>query len=181
MVRSRRLWVSLLLAALMAVTASVVGAAPGQQGKGKGNGPKTKAWMTWSAKRVERVVAAGASDSVTVTLTSNVDVANVSLRIPGGLGRITNATVAGVAQGATFNLKANSPVNVTLTTTVPAGALESQGGVVQVLAGGRNMPASLKVLVRLPGDVDDDAADDESKPKEDKAGGQGNGKNKGKK
>lgn len=174
MVRARRLWVSLLLAALMAVMVSAVGAAPGQQGKGKG--PKEKARMTWSVKRVEQSLAAGATGNATVSLTSNIDVANVTLRIPGGLGRITKVTPAGP-----FNLKANTPVNVTLTMTVPATAVESQGGVVQVLASGRNMPDSLKVHVRLPGDVDDDANDDNTKEKEDKTGGHGNGKNKGKK
>ena len=172
MVRSRRLWVSLLLAALMAVMASAVGAAPGQQGKGKG--PKEKARMSWSVKRVEQSLAAGATGNATVTLTSNIDVANVMLRIPGGLGRITKVTPAGP-----FNLKANTPVTVMLTMTMPANAVESQGGVVQVRVGGRNMPDSLKVHVQLPGDVDDDAHDGNNKGQEDKAGG--NGKNKGKK
>lgn len=187
MVRSRRLLLSLLLAALMAVTAGVVGAAPGPQGKGKANGSKEKARMTWSVKRVEKILNAGESGSAIVTLTSNVDVANVSLRLPGGLGRITKAIPAEVGQGSTFNLKANTPINVTLTFAVPADAVGSQGGVVQVLVGGRNMPESLKVLVRRPGDVNDDVNNEQRKEKENKAGGQGNGqgqgngKNKGKK
>ncbi len=186
MVRSRRMLVSLLLAALLAVTASVVGAAPGPQAKGKAKGPKAKARMTWSVKRVEHSLNAGESGNATVTLTSNVDVAKVSLRVPGGLGRITKVSAAGVAQGSTFNLTANTPVTVTLAFAVPANAVESQGGVVQVLVGGRNTPESLKVFVKLTGAADADANAGQSKQPENKAGrqgngrGQGNGKNKSK-
>ncbi len=179
MVQSRRMLVSLLLAALLAITASVVGAAPGPQAKSKATGPKAKARMTWSFKRVEQLLNAGESGTATVTLTSNVDVANVSLRVPGGLGRIIKVSAAGVAQGSTFKLKANTPITVTLVFTVPAKAVESQAGVVQVLVGGRNTPASLKVFVKLTGTADADANAEQSKQPENKAGGQGNGRGKG--
>ena len=179
MVRSRRMLVSLLLAALLAITASVVGAAPGPQAKRKVNGPKAKARMTWSVKRVEQTINAGESGTVAVTLTSNVDVVNVSLRVPGGLGRVTTVSAAGVAQGSPFSLKANSPVTITLAFTVPANAVESQAGVVQVLVGGRNTPESLKVFVRLPGNADGESNAEQSKPQENKAGGQSNGRGQG--
>jgi hypothetical protein len=116
----------------------------------------------------------GQSVSVKVNLTSAVDVQNLKLRVSEELGQIVK-----VSPDAAFNLKANVPVEVTLTMTLPANAATSQGGVVQVRMGERNMAQPLKVKVRVPGD-DDDAKEGEAKDKnKDKDQGQNNGQGRG--
>lgn len=175
MIRSRRLLMSLALFALMVLTANASLAAPSPQGKGNEKGKPAKGRLAWSMKRVERTLTPGQSTTVKVTLTSAVDLQNLKLRVTEELGQIVK-----VSPDGTFNLSANTPLEVTLTMTLPANAVKSQGGVVQVRMGDRNMAEPLKVKVRVPGDDDDDAKEGEAKDKnKDKGQGQNNGQGRG--
>ncbi len=177
MVRSGRVLVAWLLAGLMVLSVSVAVAAPGANGKAARN----KARLRWSVTRVEQTLAPGQSTTITVDLVSSASLENVRLRIPGRLGR-----VASVKPSGRFNLTAGKAVQVTLTLASPANAARSQGGVVQVIAGRRNVPQSLKVLIKVPGDTGGDQGDATAKKNKSKAGkgndrqGQGNAKAKGK-
>ncbi len=173
MVRSRRMLVSLVLAGLMVVMASVVVAAPGGNGKGNGKDAQNKARLTWSTARLEQTLEAGTSAIVEVSLTSSAELKSVSLRVPGGLGRIITKI-----EPSTFDLEAGKAKTVRFTLSMPAEGAHSQGGVVQAIVGRRNMPQSLKVLVKVPGDADaSDDAGNAGKTKDDKRNngkGQGN-------
>ncbi|HWQ15590.1 MAG TPA: hypothetical protein VNL77_22505 [Roseiflexaceae bacterium] len=140
-----RISAALLIAVCLALLgAGAVGAAPGKpRPNSQGKGPKAR--ITWSLPRVDRTLSPGESATVEVAITSSADVDNLQLWIPGGLGRMT--TMA----GAPTSLKAGQPVTFTLTFTMPATGALSQGGVVKVRAGRRNLPANLPVLLTVRG------------------------------
>jgi uncharacterized membrane protein len=135
------------IAAVLALSAGAVAAKPGAPG---GKDKAVKARITWSVARVEQTLVAGQTATVDVTLTSSADVSNATLRIPGGLGRVVSVSPA------TFSLKAGVAQAVRLTIAMPAEGAHSQGGVIQVRSGKRNLPQSLKVNVTVPGDEDED-------------------------
>jgi hypothetical protein len=156
MSRYRSLIISLALVGLLMLTVSAAAAAKGGGGSGKGH-PKDKgqhARLTWSVGRVEQTVAPGQTVEVEVTLTSSADLSNVTLRVPGGLGRVLRVEPASFA-----TLKAGVATPVKLTIAMPSDGAHSQGGVVQVRAGRRNVPAALKVKLTIPSSADDDSQD----------------------
>jgi hypothetical protein len=129
---------------LLLLTSAVAAAQSGGHGKGPIKNKPQRARITWSQPRIVQSVAPGQTVTVDVSLTSSADIATVTLRVPGGLGRVLKV------EPASFSLKAGVATPVKLTVTMPANGAHSQGGVVQVRAG-RNIPASLKVLVQVPG------------------------------
>ena len=145
--------------------------------KPKGDSPSTakegarKARITWNPVRVIRTVQAGQTLQVEATFTSSADLAQVTVRVPGGLGRFVT-----VAPTSFASVKAGTPTKVTLTVTMPAEQAYSQGGVVQLRAGKRNLPQALKVQLN-PGASDgtdaDPQGDDKGKPKDKPTGSQG--------
>jgi hypothetical protein len=149
--RRARLLLTLLMVALCLSVAGVAAAQPAGPGNGNGGnggnggGKPPKARITWSEPRVAQTLAAGQTATVKVTLTSSADLANVALQTRGGLGRILSVSPA------SFSLTAGQAKEVTLTITMPADRAQCQGGVVQVRAGNRVVPANLKVKVTVPG------------------------------
>ena len=171
--RLRRLSIALLLGLLVVATAGVASAAPGD---GKGKGPrKEKLRIEWSVRRVVQTVAPGQSVVVPVTLTSNVDLANVMLRPTGGLESVLTLSTKGP-----LTLKAGVPFTISLTLALPAEGARAHGGVVQVRVGKRNVPASLKVWVAPPGSASDDDSDDDNANAGAAAPDKGKGDDKGK-
>jgi hypothetical protein len=153
MSRSRTMLVALALAVLALLTA---GGAAAKEGHGQGQRPDKpqRARITWSTPRVVQAVAPGQTVQVDVTLTSSADLANVTLRVPEGLGRVLTVEPASFA-----SLKAGVATPVRLTIAMPATGAHSQGGVVQVRAGQRTMPAGLKVKLAIPGAADEGDSD----------------------
>lgn len=143
MFRSRRISFTLVLVALLALSLGQAAAAPKPQNKGK----PAKTRMSWSVRRLVQPLVPGQSATATVELTSSMDLSNVTLRVPGGLGRIVTLTPAA---GEAFDLKANTPKQITLQFAMPADSVGAQGGVVQVRVGHRNMPAALHVFAGTP-------------------------------
>jgi len=158
MSRSRTIIASLILVSLLLLTVgSAAAKGGGAPGHPKGKAPRAR--ITWSTIRVAQTINPGQTVEVNVTLTSSVDLADVSLRVPTGLGRVLKA------EPAHFDsLKAGVATPVKLTISMPAQGAHSQGGVVQVRAGNRNVPAALKVKLTVPaahgddGDTDDNGA-----------------------
>jgi hypothetical protein len=143
----RRLPLLIALVAL-ALSLSVAGTAAAKPGR-PGNGPKPpQAKLTWSLPSVEQQVMPGETVRVPVTLTSSADLANISLIAPGGLGKVLK-----VEPAVLTSLTAGVPANVTLVISVPAEGAHCQGGVLQVRAGKKNIPAPLKVKVIISGDT----------------------------
>jgi len=145
MSRYRPVIVPLLLVALLILT---VGAATAKGGDGSNGHPKakpTKARITWSQPRIIQAVTPGQISVVEVTLTSSVDLTKATLRVPGGLGRVVKTEPASFA-----SIKAGVATSVKLTITMPSQNAHRQGGVVQVRAGRRVVPVSLKVKLTVP-------------------------------
>jgi hypothetical protein len=151
MSRYRTIFGSLLLIGLLLFT---VGAAAAKGGGGGGKdhpkGKPAQARITWSVGRVEQTLSPGQTVEVNVTLTSSADLTNVTLRVPGGLGRVLKVEPSSFA-----SLKAGVATAVKLTISAPSQGVHSQGGVVQVRAGKRNVPAALKVKLSVPGSPND--------------------------
>jgi len=152
MVRTRLFLTALALLGLLALTVGAAAAkdkdGPGRPGK-PGEPPRA-AQITWSVPRVVQQIAGGSEATVDVTFTSSADLEQVTLRVPGGLGRVLKAEPASWDKVA-----ANTPVAVRLTFATPAkltrGAL---GGAVQVRAGQRALgqPLPVRVVFQAAGD-----------------------------
>jgi uncharacterized membrane protein len=84
------------------------------------------------------------------TLTSSTDLTDLTLHVPAGLGRVVKVEPATIA-----SLKAGVATPVRLTISMPATGAHSQGGVVQMRAGQRNVPSALQVKLTVPGATDD--------------------------
>jgi uncharacterized membrane protein len=153
MSRCRTIIVSLALVGLLLLTVGGTAAKGGGGGHGHKKSPQAR--LTWGIARVERTVAPGQTIEVNVTLTSSANLNNVVLRVPGGLGRVLKVEPASFA-----SLKAGVAAPVKLTITLPAAGAHSQGGIVQVRAGQRNVPAALKIKLTVPGSTGDDDDDD---------------------
>lgn len=154
MVRARQLLSVLALLALVALSAGAAAARgqPDKPGKpGKPGEPPKAALITWSVPSVVQQLPGGGQATVEVSFTSSADLEQVTLRVPGALGRVVTAEPAGWDR-----LAANTPVTVRLNINVPAklarGAL---GGVVQVRAGQRALGRPLPVRVVLRSGADD--------------------------
>ncbi len=143
MFRRRTAMALLLLLTLFIGAASVAHA---QRGDAQPRTKPARPRLTWSVPRVVQALQPGETRTLQVTLTSDVALEGVRLRVAGGL--------AGVVQvsPATFDLKAGVPQSITLTLTLPAEHTGSRAGVIQARIGQRNVPRSLKVLVQAPGD-----------------------------
>ena len=139
-----------LVLALLSVVFQPVASAEKRDDKG------SKARLTWSTRKVQETLAAGTSKTVTVTFTSSGDLADVQLRVSGGLARFVT-----VSPGTVASVKANTPVSVQIVMQVPADKAHDQGGVIQVRAGKRNMGKPLQVKIDVPGDDDEDEDEDD--------------------
>jgi hypothetical protein len=148
----RPILATLLLVGLLLLTSGSVTAKEG--GPGKGSGKPSKARITWSTPLIEQAVSPGQSVDVTVTLTSSADLTNVTLQVPGSLHRIVAIEPTSIA-----SLKAGVATPVKLTISMPATGAHNQGGVVQVRAGQRNVPAGLHIKLTVPGTSDEDGAE----------------------
>jgi hypothetical protein len=145
MSRYRPVIVPLVLIALLILSVGAASAKGGGGGNGHPKAKPAKARIAWSQPRVVQTVTPGQTSVIELTLTSSADLVNVTLRIPGGLGRIMNVEPASFT-----SLKAGVATPVKLTISMPAQNAHSQGGVVQVRAGKRAIPALLKVKLTLP-------------------------------
>jgi uncharacterized membrane protein len=143
MSRHRSFVVPLVVIALLILT---VGAAAAKGGGKDHPKAKPKARITWSQPRVVQAVTPGQTSVVEVILTSSADLTNVTLRMPGGLGKVVKVEPAGFT-----SLNAGVATPVKLTINMPAQNAHSQAGVVQVRAGKRVIPASLKIKLAVPG------------------------------
>ena len=149
MFRYRAIIVPLVLLMLLLLTVGAAAAKGGGGGNGHAKAKPAKARITWSQARVVQAIAPGQTAVVQVTLTSSADLANVTLRASGGLGRIVKVEPASFT-----SLKAGVATPIKLTISMPSSNAHSQGGVVQVRAGKRAVPASLKLKLTVPGVVD---------------------------
>lgn len=153
MARYRSILVPLLLVTLLILSVGAASAKGGGGGDGHPKAKPAKARITWSQARVVQTVTPGQASVVELTLTSSADLASVTLHVPGGLGRLIKVEPASFT-----SLKAGVATPVKLTIGMPAQNAHSQGGVVQVRAGKRAIPASLKVKLTVPNPAD--AAED---------------------
>ena len=149
MSRYRPVVIPLILIALLILSVGAASAKGGGGGKGPPKAKPAKARITWSQPRVLQSVAPGQTSLVEVTLTSSADLTNVALQAPGGLGRVVKVEPASFT-----SLKAGVATPVKLTISMPAQNAHSQAGVVQVRAGKRVVPASLKVELTVPAPAD---------------------------
>ena len=145
MSRYRPVLIPLLLVTLVLLTVGSAAAQGGGGGKGHPKGKPAKARIIWSQPRVIQTMTLGQTAEVKMTLMSSADLANVTLRVPGGLGRVVKVEPASFAQ-----LKAGVATPVTLTIRMPSQNAHSQGGVVQVRSGMRALPHALKVKLVVP-------------------------------
>jgi hypothetical protein len=159
----RRLIITLGAVALLLLTFGAVAAkdksklpnSGGQPPAGKGR----PAHLTWSPGRVTQAVNAGQTIQVTATFTSSADIAEATLVIPGGLGKVLKADSATIT-----NIKAGALTTVRFTVTMPAKA-HTQGGVVQVRIGKRMLAQPLPVLLTVANGNDTGSdVDDAPKP-----------------
>jgi hypothetical protein len=137
----------LLFVTLVMLSLALVGTAAAKPGgpNGRPNNAPPKPRITWSTPRLQQTVSPGETVQVNVTLTSSVDLSNVTLVIPGDLGLVLSAEPASFSQ-----LQAGVATNVRLTIRMPAEGAHNQGGIVQVRAGERAIPQALKVQLRVP-------------------------------
>src|SRR5215213_11663516 len=155
----RRLIVTLGVVALLLLTFGAAAAKPSDTPKlphGAGRPPTGKgkpARLTWTPGRITQAVTAGQTLQLTATFTSSADIAEATLVIPRGLGKVLKADTAKLT-----NIKAGAPTTVTFTVTMPAKA-HSQGGVMQVRVGQRMLAQPLPVLLTVA-NGNDQAQDD---------------------
>lgn len=142
--RRAHFFTALALIVLSLATAGVAAAKPGPGGNRGARPPRPR--VTWSAPRIEQAVAPGATAQVTVTFTSSADLSDITLRAPGGLGKVMTVAPASFA-----SLKAGETATVTLTFAAPAEGARCRAGVLGVRAGGRAIPTVLKVKLTLAG------------------------------
>jgi hypothetical protein len=137
----------LLVLTLVVLSLALVGTAAAKPGgpNGRPSNAPPKPRITWSTPRLQQTVSPGQSVQVNVTLTSSVDLNDVTLVVPGDLGLVLSAEPASFSQ-----LQAGVATNVRLTISMPAEGAHNQGGTVQVRAGERAVPHALRVQLRLP-------------------------------
>lgn len=99
--------------------------------------------LAWTPRRITQVVTAGQTIQFTATFSSSADIAEATVVIPGGLGKVLRADTPKLT-----NIKAGTPTIVTFTVTMPAKA-HTQGGVVQVRAGQRVLAQPLPILLTV--------------------------------
>lgn len=104
-----------------------------------------KAKTGWSTKRVEVTLDAGASTTVTVQLTSGEDISGATLVLSDGLSSVVTVSPAGPV-----DLKANVPVDVTLTLKMPADGVRNYAGNLKVQSGDKAYPKHLQIKIRKP-------------------------------
>jgi hypothetical protein len=150
MARYRRLITTLGVVALLLLTFGAAAAKPNDTPKpahgNAGQPPVSKgkpARLTWSPRRMTHAVTAGQTIQLTATFSSSVDIAEATLVIPGGLGKVLKADTAKLT-----NIKAGVVTTVMFTATMPAKA-HTQGGIVQVRMGGRLLAQPLPVLLTV--------------------------------
>jgi len=148
MSRYRHLFITLGVVALLLATFGAAAAKENtpESPHGKGQPPAGKgkpAHLTWTLRRVTQAVTAGQTIQFTATFSSSTDIAEATLVIPGGLGRVLKANTANLT-----NIKAGVPTTVTFTATMPAKA-HTQGGVVQVRVGQRLLAQPLSILLSV--------------------------------
>jgi uncharacterized membrane protein len=143
MSRYRAVVVPLVLVTLLILTVGAAAAKGG--GGGQAKAKPAKARITWSQAHLVQTIASGQTTVVQVTLTSSSDLANVTLRVPGGLGRIVKVEPASFT-----SLKAGVATPIKLTISMPSQNAHSQAGVVQVRAGKRAIPTPLKLKLTVP-------------------------------
>ena len=165
MSRYRRLIIALGVVALMLLSFGAAAAKPADEPKqphGAGHPPVGKgrpAHLTWTPRRITQAVTAGQTIQLTATFTSSADIAEATLVIPGGLGKVLKADNATLTA-----IKAGALTTVTFTVTMPAKA-HTQGGVVQVRAGQRMLAQPLPVLLTIANGSDTgQGQDDTPKP-----------------
>lgn len=146
MSRFRYLFTSLIVVGLVLLVIGTTFASP-RKGASPGKGGAHKARVTWSLKRVSQTLSPGQTTQVGVTLTSNVELTNVTVRVPGNLGKAVQ-----LAPSSFASLKAGSATPVTLSISMPVQGASNLSGVVQVRAGkGRTVPSVLPVKLKLAG------------------------------
>jgi hypothetical protein len=164
MSRYRQLIATLGVVALLLLSVGAAAAKPkdtpkaphgdaGQPPAGKGK----PARLTWTPGRISHAVTAGQTIQLMATFTSSTDIAEATLVIPGGLGKVLKADTAKLT-----NIKAGVLTTVTFSVTMPAKA-HTQGGVVQVRAGKRMLTRPLPVLLTVA-NGNDTGQDDTAKP-----------------
>ena len=151
MSRYRRLIITLGVVALLLLTFGAAAAKGNDKPKpprgGAGQPPAGKgkpARLTWTPGRITQAVTAGQTVQVTAAFSSSVDIAEATLVIPGGLGKVLKADSAKLT-----NIKAGTLTTLTFTITMPATGAHTQGGVVQVRAGQRMLARPLPVLLTV--------------------------------
>jgi hypothetical protein len=165
MSRYRRLVITLGVLALLLLSFDAAAAKPKDTpksphgGAGQPLGGKGKpARLIWSPRRITQAVTAGQTIQLTATFTSSTDIAEATLVIPGGLGKLLKADNATLSA-----IKAGTLTTVTFTVTMPAKA-HTQGGVVQVRAEQRMLAQPLPVLLTVA-NGDDTGQDQDNTPK----------------
>ena len=117
---------------------------PPHGGAGHASPMKGKpARLTWTPARLAQAITAGQTLHVTAIFTSSADIAEATLVIPGGLGRVMKADAVKLT-----NIKAGALTTVAFTITMPAKA-HTQGGVVLIRAGQRMLAQPLRVLLTI--------------------------------
>lgn len=146
----RRLIITLGVVALVLLSFGAATAKDNHKPKlphGAGHPPAGKgrpAHLTWTPARITQAVTAGQTTQLTATFTSSADIAEATLVIPGGLGRVLKADSATLT-----NIKAGALTTVTFTATMPATGAHTQGGVVQLRVGQRRLAQPLPILLTV--------------------------------
>ena len=161
----RRLIITIGVVALLVLTFGAAAAkdndAPKRPHSSKGQPPSGKgkpARLTWTPDRTTYAVTAGQTVQLTATFSSSVDIAEATLVIPGGLGKLLKADSTTLS-----NIKAGTPTTVTFTVTMPASGAHTQGGVVQIRVGQRVIAKPLPILLTVT-DGNPSADNDAPKP-----------------
>jgi len=167
MSRYRRLLSTLGVIVMLLLTVGAAAAKPNDKPKPPHGwaghlpaGAGKPAHLTWTPRRITQAVTAGQTIQVTATFSSSADIAEATLVIPGGLGKVMKADTATLT-----NIKDGALTTVTFTVTMPAKA-HTQGGVVLVRAGQRMLARPLPVLLTVAkgSDAGGDGADGTPKP-----------------
>ena len=146
MLRVHRSWMPLLL-----VFACLILGAGASAAEAKGPKPKKNPKITWSTARVTQTVNPGQTATVSASFSSSVDLQNITLAIPGDLAKVVSISPTSIA-----SLKAGEVATVTLTIAMSTVDAQSQGGVLKITQGTKNLPGSLKIKITVPGSPDED-------------------------
>jgi hypothetical protein len=164
MFQNRRLIITLGVIALLLLTFGAAAAKDNDKPKlphgGAGHGPASigkPAHLSWTPGRIMQAVTAGQTLQITATFSSSADIAEATLFVPGGLGKVLKADQAKLTA-----IKAGTPTTVTFTVTMPATRAHTQGGVVQMRVGQRMLAPPLSVLLTVANGND---AEDKGTPK----------------